>query len=192
MDPSAEIIFAIDFLMNLLKTKLKDVRALDVFCGTLYTILQREYNGHWFPENSMLGNAYRSIHTQVDFMDPRIREACFCSGLEEHVVAAALPVVLTIWIDPREVSYRFGRDGSICNNVIFPSIVPMASGIPDMMRSPHSSPYGSPNVPRKHKASPRSSRKHPKALALQICAPPVQQNLISANAKPFYRSIPVC
>ena len=196
MEPSCEVNFALDFLMKLLKTKLKDVKALEVFCGSLYTILLREYAGHWFPANANIGSAYRSIHTQVDFMDPRIREACSYSGLAENIVANALPMVLTIWIDPREVSYRFGRDGSICDNAVHASNVPMDPGRPLIMRSsresPQGSPQSSPNTQRKDKSSPRSTRKHPKPLVLQRFTPTAPGNLISASAQPFYRSVPVC
>lgn len=45
-------------------------------------------------------------------MDPVVTEAAKVTGLTN--IGSFLPKEFTMWIDPNEVSYRFGEDGSIC------------------------------------------------------------------------------
>jgi len=47
-------------------------------------------------------------------MDPVIAQAGEACGLEPSVIHATFPSELTMWIDPLEVSYRIGENGSIC------------------------------------------------------------------------------
>ena len=47
-------------------------------------------------------------------MDPVIATAAKESGVSGDELASTLPTELTVWIDPYDVSYRIGEDGSIC------------------------------------------------------------------------------
>merc|ERR1719384_3125786 len=47
-------------------------------------------------------------------MDPVIGQAADNCGLSSQFLHQIFPSELTMWIDPREVSYRIGENGSIC------------------------------------------------------------------------------
>lgn len=47
-------------------------------------------------------------------MDPIIGRAAGRIGLTSDELFSLLPRELTMWVDPYEVSYRIGEDGSIC------------------------------------------------------------------------------
>lgn len=47
-------------------------------------------------------------------MDPIISKAASHIGLSLSQLYQLLPSELTLWVDPYEVSYRIGEDGSIC------------------------------------------------------------------------------
>lgn len=46
-------------------------------------------------------------------MDPLVKQAAVDCGMNEANVHTLFPSELTMWVDPREVSYRFGENGSI-------------------------------------------------------------------------------
>lgn len=46
-------------------------------------------------------------------MDPLIKQAGTFCGLNETQMCSTLPKELTMWVDPKDVSYRFGENGSI-------------------------------------------------------------------------------
>lgn len=80
------------------------------FSEKLEELLAVRYRDHWHPCNPGKGSAYRCIRINGK-IDPLILEAGKATGLSnfEHY----LPKEFTMWIDPEEVSYRFGEDGSI-------------------------------------------------------------------------------
>jgi hypothetical protein len=47
-------------------------------------------------------------------MDPVLAQAGVLVGLPGQFLHRIFPSELTMWIDPREVSYRIGENGSIC------------------------------------------------------------------------------
>lgn len=55
-------------------------------------------------------------------MDPLIGKAACTIGLTKERLFSLLPSELTMWVDPYEVSYRIGEDGSIC--VLYESTPP--------------------------------------------------------------------
>ncbi|MEE6480326.1 hypothetical protein FKM82_012538 [Ascaphus truei] len=71
------------------------------------------YKHHWFPEKPCKGSGYRCIRINHK-MDPLIGQAAIRMGLSSHQLFKLLPSELTLWVDPYEVSYRIGEDGSIC------------------------------------------------------------------------------
>lgn len=108
-----EIKSAGDFLSNLLRVSGNlDTTQLEDFNRTLQKSLCNHYQNHWFPEKPFKGSAYRCLRINHK-MDPIILRSAKSCGLSENQVFTFLPNELTIWIDPSEVSYRIGEDGSV-------------------------------------------------------------------------------
>lgn len=103
---------AVDFLSNLLRTHQVDDYQIETFRQTLHVLLCTHYQNHWFPEKPMKGSAYRCLRIN-GHMDPLLRKAGETCGLSEGNLYSLLPRELTLWVDPQEVSYRIGEDGSI-------------------------------------------------------------------------------
>ncbi len=87
---------------------------LEEFCDKLEQLLVAKYQNHWHPDRPQQGSAYRCLRIAYSTMDPMIASAAIASGVSEEDLLRTLPAELTIWIDPNEVSYRIGEDGSIC------------------------------------------------------------------------------
>lgn len=72
-------------------------------------LLHRRYRDHWFPHNPIKGSGFRCIRINSTRLDPLLDEARIYAKLTR----LNLPHELTVWIDPMDVSYRFGDNGSI-------------------------------------------------------------------------------
>lgn len=72
-----------------------------------------QYKHHWFPDRPCKGSGYRCIRINHK-MDPLVGQAGQRIGLTIQQLYLLLPSELTLWVDPFEVSYRIGEDGSIC------------------------------------------------------------------------------
>jgi len=111
-----EIKSAATFLMSLLRmgNTLND-QQLEFFRNKLEELLKKHYQHHWFPEKPNKGSGYRCLRINHK-MDPLIAQAAMSSGVvsESSLLHGMFPNELTLWIDPREVSYRIGENGSIC------------------------------------------------------------------------------
>lgn len=81
--------------------------------SSLLASLAEHYKHHWFPEKPFKGSGYRCIRINHK-MDPIICKAASQIGLSLPQLYQLLPSELTLWVDPYEVSYRIGEDGSIC------------------------------------------------------------------------------
>lgn len=115
-----EIIAAVGFLSKFLRTKgLMNDLELQTFSQSLQELLLEHYRHHWFPEKPSRGSAYRCIRINHK-IDPLIGQAADRIGLNGQQMFKLLPSELTLWIDPYEVSYRIGEDGSIC--VLYESV----------------------------------------------------------------------
>lgn len=112
-----EVHSAADFLMNLLRVKqgspLPDDNQLQNFKGSLESLLVLRYRSHWYPDLPTKGSGYRCIRINGK-MDPLIAQAGVSVGLPPSALRKMLPTELTLWIDPEEVAYRIGENGSIC------------------------------------------------------------------------------
>ncbi|GLH07567.1 Protein BTG1 [Gryllus bimaculatus] len=84
-----------------------------MFKRSLTDVLQRRYKEHWFPEKPTRGSGYRCLRINGK-MDPVIAQAGIAVGLSASFLHSLFPSELTMWIDPCEVSYRIGENGSIC------------------------------------------------------------------------------
>lgn len=110
-----ELKCAVGFIVNLLRRHdpgLDDV-TLDVFGATLRDLLNQHYKHHWFPDKPNKGSGYRCIRINHK-LDPLVCKAGAESGLTGGYLYDSLPHELTLWVDPGEVSYRIGEDGSVC------------------------------------------------------------------------------
>ena len=105
-----EIRCAVEFLSQLMTTSELPFQFIEPFRQRLEQLLVQRFRGHWHQEKPLKGSAYRCIRINEQ-MDPLITEAAKVTGLAD--VAKYLPKELTMWIDPKDVSYRFGEDGSI-------------------------------------------------------------------------------
>uniref|UniRef100_H0XRJ3 BTG anti-proliferation factor 2 n=2 Tax=Otolemur garnettii TaxID=30611 RepID=H0XRJ3_OTOGA len=113
-DMLPEIAAAVGFLSSLLRTRgCVSEQRLKVFSGALQEALTEHYKHHWFPEKPSKGSGYRCIRINHK-MDPIISKVASQIGLSQPQLHRLLPSELTLWVDPYEVSYRIGEDGSIC------------------------------------------------------------------------------
>ncbi|XP_060098677.1 protein Tob2-like [Heteronotia binoei] len=106
-----EIKAALHFITFHLYNKLPR-RRVDQFGEELGQLLQKKYEGHWYPEKPLQGSGYRCVHLGK-VIDPIVQLAAKRSGLTAEDVQASIPAELTVWIDPFEVSYQFGGEGPI-------------------------------------------------------------------------------
>ncbi|KAF1628897.1 Protein BTG1, partial [Eudyptes filholi] len=86
---------------------------LRCFRECLQEALREHYKHHWFPLVPSKGSGYRCIRINHK-MDPLVGKAAGMIGLSHERLFQLLPSELTLWVDPFEVSYRIGEDGSIC------------------------------------------------------------------------------
>ena len=70
------------------------------------------YLDHWFPESPIKGSGFRCIRNNGR-LDPLVRQMVAVIGVNCDFMYSLLPVGLTMWIDPDEVSVRYGESGSI-------------------------------------------------------------------------------
>ena len=114
-----EIDSAAGFLSNILRTTMsgQSVRLTNEqmcqFRQTLVSAFRHRCDGHWFPERPLKGSAYRCIRIANRSLDRDVAMAGTAAGVPESQLRSLLPSELTLWIDPDEVSYRFGEEGSV-------------------------------------------------------------------------------
>ncbi|RWS29603.1 maternal B9.10 protein-like protein [Leptotrombidium deliense] len=110
-----EIVAAVSFLTRLIEknTALTEEK-LNQFKLKLTELLTEKYKNHWFPEKPSRGQAYRCIRfNENDRRDKTLEFACSSIGIKYEDLK--LPVELTLWVDPEEVTCRFGEHkGSYC------------------------------------------------------------------------------
>lgn len=107
-----EVSSAVDFLTQMMRPSCKDEDRLSSFNENLKQKIEGHYQDHWFPEKPFKGSGYRCLRINHN-MEPIILQAAAESGLTREDLLSMLPNELTLWIDPREVSYRIGEEGSV-------------------------------------------------------------------------------
>ena len=107
----SEVHCACEFFSKLLQSRDLPFQFVKLFRRRLEEILLDRFSDHWDQENPQRGSAYRCIRINKK-LDPVVREAAKATGLSD--IARYLPAEFTMWIDPSDVSYRIGEDGSIC------------------------------------------------------------------------------
>lgn len=91
-----------------------DQDKVEQFRQCLTKALYERFHNHWFPEQPTKGQAYRCIRlNEWDRHDTTLQKACSQCGIDYKDLQ--LPVELTLWVDPDEVTCRFGENkGSHC------------------------------------------------------------------------------
>ena len=107
-----EIECACEFFSRMLQTRNLPNQFIKPFRRRLEELLLARFQDHWDSENPHRGSAYRCIRINGSRLDPLVREAAKVTGLTD--IGRYLPAEFTMWIDPKDVSYRFGEEGSIC------------------------------------------------------------------------------
>lgn len=163
-----EITSAADFLVDLVRahnsTKaLNDVQ-LQKFRNNVCDCLARHYVDHWFPASPMKGSGYRCIRINGK-MDPLIARAGCMMGLAAAYLRGMFPTELTMWVDPAEVSYRIGENGSIC--VLYED---KTIHIPPPPQKQHQHHHHTPNTPPR--TPPPSEVKHHHNAVTMSSPPP--------------------
>ncbi|XP_050952655.1 protein BTG1 [Labeo rohita] len=109
-----EVSVAASFISGLLSSNYSlTEEQLQIFTHTLTDALLEHYQHHWFPHAPCRGSGYRCLRINHK-MDPLIGKAAAAVGFTQEQLFSSLPVELTLWVDPYEVSYRIGEDGSTC------------------------------------------------------------------------------
>ncbi|KZC14891.1 PREDICTED: protein BTG2-like [Dufourea novaeangliae] len=135
-----EIVSAADFLVHLLRLQTGQLseRQLAMFKSSLTEVLRHRYRDHWFPDRPNRGSGYRCLRINGK-MDPVIAQAGANVGLLPTVLHSLFPSELTMWIDPSEVSYRIGENGSIC--VLYERTEPDPDELQHQHQHPHQHPH---------------------------------------------------
>ncbi|XP_061448513.1 protein BTG4 isoform X2 [Rhineura floridana] len=105
-----EIAATVFFITRLVKrhTQLSK-QQMEKFASKLMTTLFEKYKGHWYPDNPSRGQAFRCIRiNQFQARDPLLDQACLESNVDFD--SLGLPKEITIWVDPFEVSCRYGEN----------------------------------------------------------------------------------
>jgi len=110
-----EVRTASSFLMDLLRLgNILSKQDLEIFRSTMEELMRDHYQQHWFPDKPCKGSGYRCIRINHK-MDPLVAKAGQSCGISDvGFLKTLFPNELTLWVDPREVSYRIGENGSIC------------------------------------------------------------------------------
>ncbi|XP_012543085.1 maternal B9.15 protein [Monomorium pharaonis] len=115
-----EIRAAVLFLVNLIEKSEKfSPDQLECFERHLVKLLTERFKNHWFPDKPFKGQGYRCIRVNGhNRRDATLESAANAAGVKYEDLA--LPVELTLWVDPNEVCCRFGESkGSYCTLASF-------------------------------------------------------------------------
>ncbi|KAJ6653938.1 hypothetical protein lerEdw1_007570 [Lerista edwardsae] len=81
---------------------------MDKFACKLMTTLFEKYKNHWYLDNPAKGQAFRCIRiNRFQVRDPLLEQVCKESSVDFD--SLGLPKEMTIWVDPFEVSCRYGE-----------------------------------------------------------------------------------
>uniref|UniRef100_A0A915L4Y5 Anti-proliferative protein domain-containing protein n=1 Tax=Romanomermis culicivorax TaxID=13658 RepID=A0A915L4Y5_ROMCU len=129
---SVEIDTAVQFLSCLL-AKYGRSADIDRFQLALTDAMVRHYDGHWYPTDPLKGSGYRCIRVN-GVIHPLLTEAARICKLPVKEMRQAFPSELTIWVDPGDVSVRFGEEGGI--SILYQKLVSPSGYEPTFTRPP--------------------------------------------------------
>ncbi|CAF0748642.1 unnamed protein product [Didymodactylos carnosus] len=104
-----EINAALDLIVSYVQRfgKVKETN-LNEFRTNLEKSLLEKYEGHWYIEKPMRGQAYRSlVFTKKNECDPIVTQACEKAAFNS--ILLGIQHDITIWVDPKEVTIRLGN-----------------------------------------------------------------------------------
>ncbi|KAG7314527.1 hypothetical protein KOW79_021830 [Hemibagrus wyckioides] len=104
-----EIAATVFFVARLAKKHGKLERSCrERFAVAFTSVLFETYKSHWYPEKPYKGQAFRCLRmNKAQLRDPIIDRSCKQSGVDYDDLG--LPKEITIWVDPGEVSCRYGE-----------------------------------------------------------------------------------
>ncbi|XP_046876707.1 protein BTG4 [Hypomesus transpacificus] len=104
-----EIAAAVFFVARLVKRHgCLDNEGRDRFAAALTSALFESYKNHWYPHTPTKGQAYRCLRmNRFQLRDPVLERACIKGAILYEDLG--LPNELTVWVDPGEVSCRYGE-----------------------------------------------------------------------------------
>ncbi|KAM9439134.1 protein BTG4 isoform 1-T1 [Salvelinus alpinus] len=104
-----EIAAAVFFVARLAKRHGSlDAESREGFAAALTSALFDTYKTHWYPHTPVKGQAYRCLRmNRAQLRDPVLERACLRSDVCYEDLG--LPREMTIWVDPGEVSCRYGE-----------------------------------------------------------------------------------
>ncbi|XP_034539667.1 protein BTG4 isoform X2 [Notolabrus celidotus] len=104
-----EIAAAVFFVARLVKRYgCLDNESRDRFAAALTSALFESYKNHWYPNAPSKGQAYRCLRmNRVQLRDLVLQQACRQSTVRYKDLG--LPLEMTVWVDPGEVSCRYGE-----------------------------------------------------------------------------------
>ncbi|KAM9333351.1 protein BTG4 [Pholidichthys leucotaenia] len=107
-----EIAAAVFFVARLVKRYgCLDNESRERFSAEFTSVLFENYKNHWHPWAPTRGQAYRCLRmNRVQLQDPVLQQACERSSVRYEDLG--LPQELTVWVDPGEVSCRYGEHGT--------------------------------------------------------------------------------
>lgn len=108
-----EVNSVVEFISKLFRQRNLESNIINNFADGLKSAMCKYYIDHWFPERPYKGSAYRCIRNHNNRIDPLFLTAALCVKLEVLDLVNILPKEITIWVDPENVSYRIGEEGSI-------------------------------------------------------------------------------
>ncbi|XP_040007457.1 protein BTG4 [Xiphias gladius] len=114
-----EIAAAVFFVARLVKRYgCLDNDSRERFAAALTSVLFENYKNHWHPSAPTKGQAYRCLRmNRVRLQDPVLQQACERSAVRYEDLG--LPQELTVWVDPGEVSCRYGEHSTpFCVSVV--------------------------------------------------------------------------
>jgi hypothetical protein len=114
-----ELISAANFIVHLLRLNKQNVCCepqLNQFKKNLIEEMRKQYYNHWFPHHPFLKSNFRTIfliEKSTKKLDPILQQAGKKTGLPKAFLTKIFPEVI-LFINPFEVCYRFGENGSLC------------------------------------------------------------------------------
>ncbi|KAJ4920069.1 hypothetical protein JOQ06_022454 [Pogonophryne albipinna] len=113
-----EIAAAVFFVARLVKRYgCVDNEGREGFAAALTSALFENYKNHWHPNAPTKGQAYRCLRMNVRMHDPVLQLVCERSAVRYQDLG--LPQEITVWVDPGDVSCRYGEQGTpFCVSVV--------------------------------------------------------------------------